>query len=72
MLARETGLSLLAIQIIFKKYSFCKIKPIKKFRLTLAIKAEWYEFALAHRNQILENWKAVIWMDKISIVLDHC
>ena len=71
MLIRETGLSLLAIQIILKRHGFRKIKLIRKPRLTLAIKAKSYKFVLAYCNWTLEDWKAVIWINKISIILGY-
>ena len=70
-IAREIGLFILAIQIILKKHNFRKTKPIRKPRLTPVIKNEQYKFALAHRHQILKNWKAVIWSDETSIILGH-
>ena len=55
MLARETGISPSAIQIILKKHGFCKIKPTRKPGLTSAIKAERYKFALAYYTWTLED-----------------
>jgi hypothetical protein len=39
-IARETGLSILSVQKILKKHSFRKIKPIRKPKLTVAMKSE--------------------------------
>ena len=39
-----------------------------KPRLTIAVKNEQYRFALAYRYQILEDQKAIIQLDKISII----
>ena len=47
-IARETGLSILSVRIILKKYSYYKTKPTRKPRLTAAIKSKRYKFALAH------------------------
>ncbi|OCK88177.1 uncharacterized protein K441DRAFT_590296, partial [Cenococcum geophilum 1.58] len=49
-IAREIGISAASVQIILKKHGFRKIKPIRKPRLTTAIKNERYRFTLAHRH----------------------
>jgi transposase len=54
-IARETGLSPLSIRVILKKYGYRKTKPIRKPRLTTAIKSKRYKFALAHRYWTLED-----------------
>jgi len=71
MITCKTGLSASSIQIILQKYGFYKTKPTRKPGLTAAMKNEQYRFVLAHYYWTLENWKAIIWLNKTSIVLGH-
>jgi hypothetical protein len=47
-ITRETGLSLLSVWAILKKYSYYKTKLIRKPRLTISIKSKRYKFILAY------------------------
>jgi hypothetical protein len=42
-----------------------------KPRLTEAMKEARLQFALRFEDWTLEMWKAVIWLDEVSVVLGH-
>ena len=52
------------------KHNLHKQKPSYKPGLIEEMKAVCLKFAREHRHD-LEQWKNVIWMDEINIVLEH-
>ena len=70
-IGQQIGISAASVQSILKKHGFRKTKPIRKPGLTAAMKNERYRFVMAYRHWTLEDWKAIIWLDKTSIVLGH-
>jgi hypothetical protein len=40
-----------------------KQKPL----LTGHYRRDWYDFAIAHRDWTVENWKCIVWSDEIKI-----
>lgn len=56
---------------ILKKAGFWKTKLTQKPGLTKAMKAACLQFCLKHKDWILKDWKNVIWMDEISVILLH-
>ncbi|KAI7762256.1 hypothetical protein LZL87_006651 [Fusarium oxysporum] len=67
------GIEISAISIgrILKSAGYKKTKPTRKPGLTAAMKKERLEWCIAHKDWTLEDWKAVIWSDKTSVVLLH-
>lgn len=48
-----------------------KRKPSCKPGLTQEMQEARLQFALAHKDWKLEDWKNVIWTDETSVVLGH-
>ena len=46
-----------------------KVKPSRKPGLTKAMRDARYQFALAHQDWIIDDWKKVVWSDETSVVL---
>ena len=71
VLAYEAGISRRSALRILHKYGLQNVKPTTKPGLTAQMKLIRYEWALAHKDWTLEDWKNVIWTDETSVVLGH-
>ena len=65
----EHDVSIFIIRRILKKNDFHCVKSTRKSDLTDKMKQNRYEFAKKYENWIIENWKNVIWIDEISVVM---
>ena len=52
-----------------KKNDFHCVKFTRKSNFTNKMKQNRYEFAKKHENWIIENWKNVIWIDEINVII---
>lgn len=71
VLAYDAGISRSSALRILHKYGLHNVKPTTKPGLTPEMKKARYEWALAHKDWTLEDWKDVIWTDETSVVLGH-
>jgi hypothetical protein len=68
-LAYQCEISGTSVCKIMKANNLYKVKITKKPGLTPSMKEARLQFCLRYQNWTLEDWKAVIWSDKTSVVL---
>jgi transposase len=71
VLAYEAGINRSSALRILHKHGLHNVKPTTKPSLTPQMKQARYEWALAHKDWTLEDWKNVIWTDETSVILNH-
>jgi transposase len=71
VLGYEQDISQSSALRILKNNGLTNVKPTTKPGLTAAMRKIRFEWALAHANWTLEDWKNVIWSDETSVVLGH-
>lgn len=62
------GVSAITVWRILRASGYRKTKPTRKPGLTKEMRAARYQFALAHKDWTIEDWKRVIWSDETSVV----
>lgn len=71
ILAYEAGISHSSVLRILHKHRLVIAKPSWKPGLTEAARAKCLQFCLDHQFWTIEEWKAVIFTDKTSVILGH-
>ena len=69
ILKYEHDISIFIIRCIFKKNDFHCVKFTRKSNFTNKMKQNRYEFVKKYENWTIENWKNVIWIDEISVIM---
>jgi len=66
------GMDILATIIwrILRKNGYRKTKLMRKPGLTKVMRAKRLQWCLAYQDWILEDWKRVIWIDKILVIFN--
>jgi hypothetical protein len=62
-------ISAVTVWRILRKAGFRKMKPIRKPGLIKKMKIKCLKWCIEYKDWTLEDWKNVIWSDKISVIL---